>query len=61
MLDHSSWLFQKIWYRSQNNIVLEEDMIVSTGTCSKPIPVVTGDIVTANFGELGEISVKLKW
>ena len=52
-----TWLVNEL---SQNNIVLEKDMIVSTGTCSKPIPVVTGDIVTANFGELGEISVKLK-
>ena len=43
-----------------NNIVLEKDMIISTGTCSKPIPVETGDIVTANFGELGEISINLK-
>mgnify|MGYP002035408547 FL=1 len=46
---------------SQNNIMLEKGMIVSTGTCSKPIPVETGDIVTANFGELGEISINLKW
>ena len=52
-----TWLVNEL---SQNNIVLEKGMIVSTGTCSKPIPVVTGDIVTANFGELGEISVKLK-
>ena len=52
-----TWLVNEL---SQNNIVLEKDMIVSTGTCSKPIPVVTGDIVTANFGELGEISVNLK-
>ena len=52
-----TWLVNEL---SQNHIVLEKDMIVSTGTCSKPIPVVTGDIVTANFGELGEISVKLK-
>ena len=52
-----TWLVNEL---SQNNIVLEKGMIVSTGTCSKPIPVVTGDIVTANFGKLGEISVKLK-
>ena len=51
-----TWLVNEL---SQNNIVLEKDMIISTGTCSKPIPVVTGDIVTANFGELGEISVNL--
>ena len=52
-----TWLVNEL---SQNNIVLEKDMIVSTGTCSKPIPVVTGDIVTANFGELGKITVNLK-
>ena len=52
-----TWLVNEL---SQNNILLEKDMIVSTGTCSKPIPVVTGDIVTANFGELGEISLNLK-
>ena len=52
-----TWLVNEL---SQNNILLEKDMIVSTGTCSKPIPIVTGDIVTANFGELGEISVNLK-
>ena len=44
---------------SKNNIVLEKDMIISTGTCSKPIPIEAGDIVKANFGELGEISVNL--
>ena len=52
-----TWLVNEL---SQNNIFLEKDMIVSTGTCSKPIPVVKGDIVTANFGELGEISLNLK-
>ena len=52
-----TWLVNEL---SQNNILLEKDMIVSTGTCSKPIPVVTGDIVTANFGVLGEISLNLK-
>lgn len=51
-----TWLVNEL---SQNNILLEKDMIVSTGTCSKPIPVVTGDIVTANFGELGAISLNL--
>ncbi len=52
-----TWLVNEL---SQNNIVLEKDVIVSTGTCSKPIPVEIGDIVTANFGELGEISINLK-
>ena len=52
-----TWLVNEL---SQNNIVLEKDMIISTGTCSKPIPVVAGDIVTANFGELGKINVNLK-
>ena len=52
-----TWLVNEL---SQNNILLEKNMIISTGTCSKPIPVVTGDIVTANFGELGEISLNLK-
>ena len=46
---------------SQNNIILKKDMIISTGTCSKPIPVEAGDVVIANFGELGEISVNLVW
>ena len=52
-----TWLVNEL---SQNNIVLKKDMIISTGTCSKPIPVESGDIVIANFGELGEISVSLK-
>ena len=52
-----TWLVNEL---SQNNIMLEKGMIVSTGTCSKPIPVETGDIVTANFSELGEISINLK-
>ena len=51
-----TWLVNEL---SQNNIVLEKDMIISTGTCSKPIPVEAGDVVIANFGELGEISVNL--
>jgi len=52
-----TWLVNEL---SQNNIELEKGMIVSTGTCSKPIPVVKGDIVTADFGELGKISISLK-
>ena len=51
-----TWLVNEL---SQNNIMLEKGMIVSTGTCSKPIPVEAGDVVIANFGELGEISVNL--
>jgi 2-keto-4-pentenoate hydratase len=35
-------------------------MIVSTGTCAKPIPIKIGDTIKADYGKLGSISVNLK-
>ncbi|MDC6451331.1 ABC transporter permease [Alphaproteobacteria bacterium] len=52
-----TWLVNEL---SQNNISLDKGMIVSTGTCAKPIPIKVGDTVRADYGQLGSISVILK-
>jgi len=48
-----TWLVNEL---SKNNISLLEGMIVSTGTCAKPIAIKEGDTVTVNYGILGNMS-----
>ena len=52
-----TWLVNEL---SKNNITLDKGMIVSTGTCAKPIPIKIGDTIKADYGKLGSISVNLK-
>ena len=40
--------------------VLPKNYYISTGTCTKAIPISTGDKVTANFGKLGVVSFDFK-
>ena len=52
-----TWLVNEL---SKNNITLDKGMIVSTGTCAKPIPIKIGDTIKADYGKLGSISFNLK-
>ena len=49
-----TWLVNEL---SKNNITLFAGMIVSTGTCAKPIEIKEGDTVTVDYGILGKMSV----
>ena len=40
--------------------VLPKNYYVSTGTCTKAIPIFKGDTITANFGNLGDVSFVFK-
>jgi 2-keto-4-pentenoate hydratase len=51
-----TWLVNMLRRREAR---LAAGSIVTTGTCIKPIPVVPGDRVEGDFGELGAISVVL--
>jgi 2-keto-4-pentenoate hydratase len=48
-----TWLVNEL---SQNNITLFKGMIVSTGTCAKPIKIQKGDKITVDYGFLGTLS-----
>ena len=52
-----TWLVNEL---SQNDITIYKGMIVSTGTCSMPLPIKSGDKITADFGDLGSISINTK-
>ncbi len=38
-------------------IYLKKGQVVTTGTITKPIPIAANDIITANFGQLGSVTV----
>lgn len=50
-----AWLVNEL---SQHSNKLEAGQIVLTGACIDPVPVVPGDIFTANFEQLGLVSVE---
>ena len=52
-----TWLANEL---SNYNITIEKDMVISTGTCSKPLPIKINDIVIADFGCLGQVKVHIK-
>jgi 2-keto-4-pentenoate hydratase len=52
-----TWLVNEL---SQNDITIHKGMIISTGTCSMPLPIQSGDKITADFGDLGSISINTK-
>lgn len=51
-----AWLANEL---SGLGITLASGMLVSTGTCLQPLPVKAGDVVDADFGVLGRVSVRL--
>jgi 2-keto-4-pentenoate hydratase len=51
-----AWLVNEL---SQLGITLRAGQVVTTGTCLVPLPIEAGDRVVADFGHLGEVSVRL--
>ena len=52
-----TWLINEL---SQNEIPLDNKAVVTTGSCTTPIPIRQGDIVVADFGKLGSVSVVIE-
>ena len=44
---------------SNVNLEIKEGEFVTTGTCVEPMPISSGDNVSASFGQLGSISCTL--
>src|SRR6266481_2461803 len=42
----------------QLGLTLKAGEVVTTGTCHAPLPIQSGDLVAADFGSLGKVSVK---
>jgi len=51
-----AWLVNEL---SGLGITLHAGEVVTTGTCVTPLPIASGDEVTADFGVLGKVSVRL--
>jgi len=51
-----AWLVNEL---SALGITLEAGQLVSTGTCIEPLPIEPGDQIQADFGILGQVSVRL--
>ena len=51
-----TWLVNEL---SGIGVTLAAGQVVTTGTCATPLPIQPGDEVTADFGVLGQVSVKL--
>jgi len=49
-----TWLVNEL---RQLNLTLRAGEVVTTGTCHPPLPIQPGDVVTADFGVLGKVSV----
>jgi 2-keto-4-pentenoate hydratase len=41
----------------QLGLTLRAGEVVTTGTCHPPLPIQSGDLVAADFGSLGKVSV----
>ena len=52
-----TWLANELLSYGQQ---LKAGELVMTGTCVVPVPVTAGDMLTADFGDFGEVSVKFK-
>jgi 2-keto-4-pentenoate hydratase len=44
----------------QLGLTLRAGEVVTTGTCHPPLPIQSGDLVSADFGSLGKVSVKFE-
>ena len=51
-----TWLVNEL---SELGVTLKAGEIVTTGTCIVPLPIAPGDLVRADFGLLGEVSVHI--
>ena len=52
-----TWLINNL---AQNKKTLPKDYFITTGTCTKAIPIAIGDNVKADFGNLGNVSFSFK-
>ena len=52
-----TWLVNEL---SKNELPLDKDMIVTTGSCTTPISIERGDSILADFGKLGSVSVEIE-
>jgi 2-keto-4-pentenoate hydratase len=52
-----AWLANEL---SQLGVTLKAGQIVTTGTCRPPLPIQSGDLMEADFGSLGNVSVGFK-
>jgi 2-keto-4-pentenoate hydratase len=51
-----TWLTNEL---SGLGITLQAGQVVTTGTCLAPLPIAEGDEVTADFGPLGRVALRL--
>jgi len=51
-----TWLVNEL---SGLGLALEAGQVVTTGTCMTPLPIAAGDEITADFGELGSVRVRI--
>jgi 2-keto-4-pentenoate hydratase len=49
-----AWLVNEL---RQLGLTLKQGEVVTTGTCHPPLPIQAGDVVAADFGALGKVSV----
>ena len=52
-----TWLINEL---SQNDITINNKAVVTTGSCTTPIPIKQGDNVVADFGIFGSVSVVIE-
>ena len=52
-----TWLINEL---SQNKIPINNKAVVTTGSCTTPIPIKQGDNVVADFGKLGSVSATIE-
>src|ERR1700730_12740708 len=45
----------------QLGLTLRAGEVITTGTCHPPLPIQSGDLIAADFGLLGKVSVKFQW
>jgi 2-keto-4-pentenoate hydratase len=52
-----TWLVNEL---SRHGITLGGGHVVTTGTCAVPLPILPGDRITAEFGDLGRVGLSFK-
>ena len=52
-----TWLANEL---RQLGVTLKAGEVVTTGTCHPPLPIQSGDVVEADFGSIGRVSVKFE-
>ena len=55
--DALAWLVNEL---SSLGLTLHAGEVVTTGTCLIPLPIAPGDLVEADFGVLGQVSVRIR-